>query len=84
MPANDCTVPLKRRRTLRVRTLHVCILVGIAAAVALVDAPPVPVETLAAVGADTPRHGGDAVPVDYLPARLPAPRGPGGPWIDTF
>jgi len=84
MSAIDCTVPLKRRRTHRVRTLHLAIVVGIAAAIALVAAPPVPVETVAAVGVDTPRGAGDATPVDYLPARLPAPGGPAGAWVDTF
>ena len=80
----DCTVAFQRRRAHRAPPLHLAIVVGIAAAVALVAARPVPIDMSIAIGAETLRPGADLGPVDYLPARLPPPRGPAATWIDTF
>ena len=84
MPASDCcTVPHKRRQSLRMRRLHLAFVVGIAMVVAFVAAPPVPVERGAAVTIDRPRPV-EPPAVEYLPARLPAPSTPAGAWVDTF
>ena len=83
----DCPVPLEhRRRKDRVPRLHLVLVVAMAAVVALVAARPLPLPTqmLAPEIVDSPRPAGDAGPVDYLPARLPAPTSPAAPWIDTF